>query len=431
MSIIEEIMLIKVSSAENNNKFYEVKLHDDSTVAKRWGRVGADGQRASENTGRNGFDKIVRAKKRGGYTEVDVRAVPSASPDKSTLKSVASTFLGGKDSPAVAALIERLVDVNKHEIIAASGGLIRVAADGALTTPLGVISATTIARAQSVLDQIKASDKAPVRLVEEYMTLVPQKIKRDRGWEETIFDSPEKIQKQADFLVQLRDSNSWSKAKSEAEEVDESQYADLFRYTISEVTDAATIDRITTFYNGTKNRSHMSSALKIKRVFALTDTKSEQAYADVLAAVGNERQLWHGTRAFNLLSILRRGLYVPPQYGAPMPIAGRMFGDGVYLSDQSTKSLNYSHGYWSGAREDNCYMLLADVAMGNEFRPNMLGINRVGRTELTRAHSGVDDKGKPFHSISVRGGTCGVANNEMIVWNASAISLKYIVEFSA
>ena len=55
--------------------------------------------------------------------------------------------------------------------------------------------------------------------------------------------------------------------------------------------------------------------------------------------VGNVQELWHGTRAGNLLSILRAGFTIPPA-NAPH-VTGRMFGNGVYFSDQSTKSLNY------------------------------------------------------------------------------------------
>ena len=31
---------------------------------------------------------------------------------------------------------------------------------------------------------------------------------------------------------------------------------------------------------------------------------------------------------------------------------GRMFGNGVYFSDQSTKALNYAYGYWGGGDRD-------------------------------------------------------------------------------
>ena len=90
---------------------------------------------------------------------------------------------------------------------------------------------------------------------------------------------------------------------------------------------------------------HTASRLKLQRVFELVDPVGARVYADVAVVIRNEQELWHGTRAANLLSILRRGLYVPPTTGSTVQIAGRMFGDGVYLSAQSSKALNYSHGF--------------------------------------------------------------------------------------
>ena len=126
--------------------------------------------------------------------------------------------------------------------------------------------------------------------------------------------------------------------------------------------------------------------------------------------------LWHGTRAHNVLSILKGGLIIPPSTGAGgYTIAGRMFGDGVYFSDQSTKSLNYSAGYWGsgGAEKGNIFMLNAQVAMGKSYTPP-------GPTQ--RRPAGYD-------SIYAIGGKSGVQNNEMIVPTLEQIHLDYLCEF--
>ncbi|WP_430326539.1 hypothetical protein, partial [Salmonella enterica] len=58
--------------------------------------------------------------------------------------------------------------------------------------------------------------------------------------------------------------------------------------------------------------------------------------------VGNIKELWHGTRVGNVLSIMKGGFVIPPSNASH--VTGRMFGNGVYFSDQSTKSLNYAYG---------------------------------------------------------------------------------------
>jgi poly [ADP-ribose] polymerase len=71
-------------------------------------------------------------------------------------------------------------------------------------------------------------------------------------------------------------------------------------------------------------------------------------------------------------------------------------------------------------------MFLADVVMGREFRPtsSTLSVARQARTER-------DDKGRPYNSIFVHAGSCGIRNNEMIVWDSPQIKLTYLCEFSS
>ena len=53
----------------------------------------------------------------------------------------------------------------------------------------------------------------------------------------------------------------------------------------------------------------------------------------------NRRLLWHGTRPQNLISILTKGLLVNAPF---VNLTGRLFGDGLYLSDMYDKSVSYS-----------------------------------------------------------------------------------------
>jgi poly [ADP-ribose] polymerase len=72
-------------------------------------------------------------------------------------------------------------------------------------------------------------------------------------------------------------------------------------------------------------------------------------------------------------------------------------------------------------------MFLNDVVMGHEFRPKFWNAE-----SLNKAHKGKGRiSGKPFHSINVQGGTCGVLNNEIIVWDTDQINIKYLCEFAS
>jgi len=136
------------------------------------------------------------------------------------------------------------------------------------------------------------------------------------------------------------------------------------------------------------------------------------------ASMKNIWQLWHGTRSSNLLSILKGGLIIPSSSASHC--TGRMYSDGVYFSDISTKALNYATNFWgSGGNTDRTFMFLADVAMGNYH---------IAQSSWTKYPvSGSDStwaKGRDKGGV-----TSGVINDEMIVYNLGQCNLVYLVEF--
>lgn len=430
--MLEETMLIMVDTKNNNNKFYHVTLQEDNTVTKRWGRVGQDGTSSTERTGKVGYDRAIAAKTKKGYKVSPVKATGvTVTARTNHLDDVAKKFLS-KDSkdPLIANLIDRLVAANQHQIMEQSGGMIKVTDDGTVKTALGVVDLSSINEARGLLGKMQTARKNQTSYLENYLTLIPQNVGVRRGWEED-FLKTENFAKQLDFLKQLEDAVQWSnstKAAANAEDdFDINKYSDLFRMRLAKLPDASQeFDRIHKFFNKTKNSMHASRNLRLLNVFMVEDVKGAADFEAARNKFGNVKELWHGTKASNLLSILTKGLFVP-NAGSGIPVTGRMFGDGVYFSDQSTKSLNYANGYWGGTRTNqNCFMLLNDVVMGHEFRPRSWDYS-----SLNKAHKGVGLSGKSYQSINVRGGTCGVRNNEMIVWNTNQISVKYVCEFGA
>lgn len=163
-------------------------------------------------------------------------------------------------------------------------------------------------------------------------------------------------------------------------------------------------------------------------MWRLTDTTGQEVWDKVRERLRHTRRLWHGTLTHNVLSILHRGLFVPPTSGSTVNITGRMFGDGIYFSDQSTKALNYSHGTWSrtGERTYRCFMFAAHVVMGRELRTTA-GDDR--GDVLHRMFGPASTSVRTYNSLVVQAGTCGVINNEMIVPSTDQILLRYLCEF--
>lgn len=440
-----EIMLITVNASNNNNKFYHVTFDSGSnTITTRYGRVGSAGVSSTQPGTLQKFTSIVNAKKRRGYKETAVlsKVVENGSNDSQTLGKVAQHYLaaGNSSDKALVSLVDRLVKINKHAIMERSGGQITVNANGVLQTPLGIVSRTSLQEASTLLDELENFDpkkRDDLLKLERYLSLIPQKVS-GRGWADDFFvKNP--IPHQRDFIKSLTDSVSWyedemkvaSKPKEDEADAIEA-YKNMFGFTIVSVdVDSEEFKGIVKRYEATKNSKHTASRLKVKRVYRLgvSDPELEERLKKAADTIGNVKTLWHGTRSENILSILRKGLIIPPVRGTSIVTTGRLFGEGIYLSDQSTKSLNYSAGYWGGKRDNNCFMFLTEATMGWEFQPNRLGYSVFNSQTLRQAHTGTDSNGRRFNSISVKGGTCGVLNNEMIVWNPDQVRLTHLIEF--
>lgn len=430
-------MLVQVDGRGNHNKFYEVSLADSGQVTARWGRVGVAGQSMVKGHGEDVFRATVRAKERRGYQRVDV--VDGSAPGrghvlvKEVLRRASMRGLAAPSAASdgrVTALIDRLVDVNAHEIGKLSGGQIQVK-DGQVTTPVGLLSSNAIAEAMRLLAEMrKFGADVPLPLLERYLTLVPQAVPRQAGWYADFFSKVTTFDQQDVFLTQLRDSVAFAVKQSvqAAQVADDADVPDdLFRMRLKPVDDAKVIAELEAWYVSSAKRGHRSSTLRLVNVYELDDPSGKARVAARQAKVGNVRRMWHGTRAFNVLSILSNGLVVPR--ASASHVTGRMFGDGVYFSETSTKALNYSHGYWSGARESRCFMLVADVAMGWEYRPSAGWGAR-----WSDIHSGrvVDAAhgGRRYDSVNVKAGTAGVVNHEAIVWDTDQVALRYLCEFA-
>lgn len=420
MGIIERTMLVKVSAGENSNKFYEVTLDASGTVTKRWGRVGADGQTCYEHSGEAGYHRVIQSKMGRGYRKVDLVDGPTPGRVRN-LVEVAQRRIPAKPktkakgaSDELMALIARWCQANRHNIESTSGGHITVSDTGVVKTALGAVSGRTVSDARMILDRISNATGVPVGLVNEYLSLIPQEVGRTRGWEDR-FASPAELARQKDFLDALEASTALAGSVQDSNDDAE------FRYTLARIGNgSAKFKEIERRYDRSKNSRHTSSGLRLVSVHKIepSDPAESETWKKHADDFGNVRRLWHGTGEHNIISILHRGIIIPPTSGGTYTTTGRMFGDGIYLSDQSTKALNYSHGYWSGgARRDNCFMFLADAVMGHELRP------KTPREAVTLRSS-------KFQSINVKGGTCNVVNNEMVVWNPEQIRLSYLCEFA-
>lgn len=430
-TILFEAKYIKTDMDANNNKYWYAAVLDDGTYMQENARVGAaNPQRRSENLGVSAaeakFRKKCKEKESGDYVLAKVlngsSSAKSETVAKSTLESIAVKQID-TNSPETIELIKKITKANVHDIVSATT-LKYDESSGDFRTPLGIVTQDGLDEARTTLDQVSIlldqrmsfDDSKFKKLVNGYMNIIPQNVgskQNSRFGISDIFPDIEAVQKQSSIIDAL--SASLQKVITSVPVVPgiSTDEVKVFSVKMHLVSDGATFDRINKKFKSTLNSVHSSSALKLKRVFTIEIEHMKSAFDKHGKRLGNIKELWHGTRTANLLSILKGGLIIPKS-GASH-VTGRMFGDGVYFSDQSTKSLNYSQGYWSGnSRDNNCYMFLSDVAMGKEYVPS-------GPSQsLPRAG---------YDSTFAMANKSGVMNNEMIVYNLNQCTLTFLCEF--
>jgi poly [ADP-ribose] polymerase 2/3/4 len=417
-SVLDSCTLIYVDINENSNKIWRGSLGEDGSFMAQWGRVGntlqsKNYQLSSVSLARNKFERTKRQKLRKGYTPAQL--LDEDTPQEDILKPedleviAAKQIQHGRD-PRAKQLIRYLVASNIHQITSQTN-ITYNSATGGFRTPLGMVTQNAIANAREYLIQIAATRRSNTyklrQLLSKYLRLIPQNL--GHKLDESQFYSSSEIQRQYEIL------NALDAGISENSQPTKS----IFECAITRVP-GSTLEGKKTFrwidqlYQSTINNHHPSAKYKLRRVYEIEIPSMHQEFQVQANEIGNIKLHWHGTKASNLLSILKQGLIIPPANA--IQCTGRMFGNGIYGSEQSTKALNYATNYWnsSGEDEERIFMLLCDFAMGREYCPQSYNYQFPV---------------PGYDSTYVKPGAANAINQESIVYDTNQVNIKYLCEF--
>lgn len=127
------------------------------------------------------------------------------------------------------------------------------------------------------------------------------------------------------------------------------------------------------------------------------------------------KQLWHGSKNCNWISIIKNGLLLHPN----AIITGKMFGNGIYFSPFSEKSWGYTSYFgtkWAKGNSNTAFMGLYATAYGDPL------------DVMTGHHYTEEDlKKQGKNCVHAHKGTLQM--DEIVYYNESAMVLNYIVEF--
>ena len=387
-AVVKEARYILTSLENNNNKFWNIRLFDDNHCETQWGRVGESGQSKDfAGATQSFFDSKCREKENKGYHPQKTlgNGAGSKAMENDKLADVAKNQIA-TNSPETVALVTYLAKANVHSILQATT-MEYDTSRGTFSTPLGIVTQDAIQDARALLTDISQyihaqdyANKGLFQKLNDYLMLVPQNIGRGRPDPRVLYPDLEAVQAQNNILDSLE--ASLQTVLSTPKNPDEAVPPRLFEATLNLVNDGREIDRIRRKYHATLQNMHACAHLDVKRVFSVEIGAMHRAFASEGRPLGNVQELWHGTKASNLLSILKSGFYIPPT-NAPF-VTGRMFGNGSYFSDQATKSLNYCVA--PGVRvlkSDLSWIPASDLQVGDELLAFDEERSEVGRGRST------------------------------------------------
>ena len=436
-SAIDYNRLVCADVDANNNKFWHGYVLKDGTYATEHGRVGESPATNRKSLGIDAAKKKLEAdtKKKLNYKlpkkkpyvhqrTIAAGAAPASKGKtiaKSAVKQTAVKEIDFGGNKVLQKLLEWLADVNVHAVTSNSNIAYDVSS-GTFSTELGVVTSDGIVDARKMLNDIVTAtqkkngiDSAKLKtLAAEYLQIVPQATGRGREWHRDLFGNVTGLRKQQDLLDSLDASvqqmTTAAKTKTGAKVKDAPRVFDI---KLEVVEDSKKIEQVKRKYQADKGNHYDVATLAVKRVLKVEIASVKSAFVAHGKKIGNIKQLWHGTKASNLLSIFKGGLVIPPTSSGH--VTGRMFGDGLYFSDQSSKSLRYATNAWSrGGSTDRTFMFLCEVAMGRSYKPSSY--------DYSLPKAGYD-------STFAEGGRA-VSNNEMIVYNCNQVNLIYLIEFT-
>lgn len=414
---------------ENSNKVWVGIAYDDGLFETQFGRVRDMSKLMckqkkfdSKEKAERELEKKRKEKIRKGYKDTVVldNEVSISNAGARNLSKIAAEQISGVAEDSVTnELIKYLAEVNIHHITHVTS--IRYNASNAtFSTPLGILTPDAVSEARDLLNEITIfnekqlfEDEKRAKFIRDYFQLVPKDFGMRVPKANELLANLEDIQTEVSVLEALESAIDTTSNQPKQK---------LFQCRLNTVPyytdDGKKLFRdVKKLFESTRNNRHhpFTKNLQMTRIYEVEIEQMKARFEAKAKEIGNIRQdLWHGTRASNLLSILKNGLVIPPANATHC--TGRMFGNGIYTSLQSTKALNYATNYWnrSGVNNQRTFMFLCEVALGKTYKPTIF-------------HSTFPKKGTD--STWVKPLTAGVLNHECIVYDIAQINLKYLVEF--
>ena len=393
-------IFVKVDARANNNKEYRITLSDDGrSFVAEYGRMRDDGtlsQRRVYDIWE--YDKVCSTRLSHGYREISCD-------DSASAKSVSDeTLFAGIPDGHVERLMRRLMGFSKRHI------------ERTYKVDVTRVNANTLAEVANHISAMQGT--ADIEEFNYHLERIFELIPRDmRNVAEHL------AVRISDFAeIISREQANLDIVKTRQTVVEQSTPEDgrnvLERLGIH--VEYASVDEFREVRRMLDGGLHE----KIKGVYKVTCDKTEAAYADFKGQSKSKKTklLWHGSRNENWASILENGLLLRPN----ATVTGKMFGSGIYFAPSARKSWGYTsarNSYWAHGNSDTAYMALFECKYGKPATvDDAMGFAYdFGKDDFVRRFPGKD-------CLHARAGKA-LRNDEIIFYDQSQMTIRYIVEF--
>ena len=432
--------LIYVDEIMNLNKFYEVTKFDDGSVKIQLGNVGDIPKEKIFPAGEKNFDELVRKKIEFGYS--DVSALHAVKKNINNAKDFDYSFLPVQD-----VFIDNEVRyfMDRAKNFMASN----------YTVSAADITEKMIKEAENDLLQLykymedagESRDEAYINTIikdfneslKNLFSDIPRKMDNISDYlAYSTADFPSVIERESAYLETINLMYDAEKGKEKAPDVTQKgsvidYYGIGMKYASYDDEDYV-IDKLSV-----KTSKGVQLADSFAYALKTTVDKTESRFNKYCEEHGYTREngkiddLWHGTRAENMWSILKSGMSLKRENQQNSKTQGHAFGYGIYLANQSFKSAGYTSvnsSHFAHGTEDYGYLLLMKVAMGKPFDTEDVRDSR-GKHIYYEWHKENLPQGTDcLYYHAGKHGNGHYYNNEIIVYDDSQVSVDYVVKFS-
>lgn len=411
------LVMVNGSCGSNNNKFYEITENSDGSLDVKYGRIGKGERFQHYEHNERTFYGLMDEKLRKGYEDKTALHTKVSVNETSKSREMSCKPVEDKD-------VQEFLDL----IISASREFF---SQNYIIKPTD-ITEKMVSEAQKdlyALSEIALNPNKPCSLyyfnkkLEELFSDVPRRMGRVSDYlaaSERDFDRI--IERETDMLNNVK--GNLAKTKEPSRNINDNQTVlEMYGLSARPVTyreEDQIVAHLGRDYSGNSVESRYIKA------FAVENSETRAAFeaykAEKNISGSGVKLLYHGTKTENVYSIMKTGLCLNPNAS----VTGKMFGQGIYFASDSRKSANYADikgSIWrKGSSNDVGVLLVCSVALGNTYKPNYVLGAAFCESNLP--------KGKDSVYASKHNPNLGLKNDEYIVYNEAACTIKYILEIS-